>query len=1618
MNNETTQQTRDIKNSIPKMNVLPEAKVVYEEGENFDPNGITFFIDEIEETLTITAEHLMQQGRVYPTTNLSKHVTDICFNVRGYDIYLPIIVLSKNGEESVPATKTLPLTNSVTATWFPATGEMATSFTDAVFDRTPFNFELKHVHINKEGTFATEPKWKLNLHRVVKSATEDVLEKLEMDSLQEYDYIYIDEYGKVYPFKENYYYINENKEKVLCDRMQVSIDSLGVLTCTIEDSQNTPTTYYAKREFVSPTGLKLEGEFKGIKGVELIEQRHEDVAALEEKIEQINSAISETNDAILEIQDELDNNENLNNDEKSKYTSQQAKLSKNIQTYQNLLTKSTEQLENLKLQVPVVYLVDSNETAMCFNHLGNLCAIVDSYGNFVLVEWGFMFDGTTKKAVITGLYEGDFYTKFNYNDNKQLSSIITANGEEISYFYTEAKGNLEKVTYSNGKILNFAYINKDSAEKYVARVVESNGQCAQITYESYKPSVITYSSCTGTVANGSTLEKEYQVTDEILLSNKTGLEMPYVSLNGLKTVIIVDSTGSQIGDYTTSGKNIYDKSLSYSFYDKDSEAGFSVKEDVAEAILFENETICSQTTSELKHVSTIEVSSLKPNCREFVFTANSRTTDGIMEPYVPQFKLSQCQLRNALEKNYRLVAKLYKQNNVLENTYYVSINYRNAFVQTTALPISLSSDTEKIELYVQYDNLPYTAYFYNMRLTPCSSEYYTYDDFGNVVKTISSKKAIGFDENNQAQYAHTETNNTYNVLGKLSKAEQMLFINDQEMQTTVCEYQYCNHGNIVREESYIEGKQATYGVNVIERVCDENGNVVKEILYNSLDSSSKFYTESNFDETGKVLCQVDETGENKTTLVYKDGTTQVQAQALPNGSTFAYGTDKSGNVTSITHSTSLGEENSTNTNYTHGLPTKVTSGNNVVDYTYDYKGRVTKVVVNGEETTCSYTENITFENISCDKTTIHSRGVNSSAYIDKQGKVLCTTLNTNLIKSQYDQFGRLTKRGNIEYSYDSLNRLGQVKKDGVTTETYTYDKFGRTSGKTIGEQTYIYTYVPEDEPSGKLQSLTLPNGAVMKPLTDVNGRNKGKEVLVSGNKVMAEHISYRKVGDHATNQPSAIYFGDKANGEFAIKSNLKYKYDEMGNVTHIFQDGILVVAYVYDKLGRLIREDNKKLGKTYLYSYDNCGNMLSRRIANYTTKPAEEITFTQEFLYSHIGDRLVSVNGQALSYDNYGRLLNYNNKALSWQSNRLASVDDVAITYDVFGRRTSKGETTFTYDSSNNLLTAGSLSFLYDTYGIAGFVCDGATYFYRKNIQGDVIAILNANGVIVATYNYDAWGNCVVTTDTNGIGEINPIRYRSYYWDSEFGLYYLQSRYYSPELCRFISQDSIDYLDPKSINGLNLYAYCLNNPVVLVDFNGHSWQSFWTNIGNWFVNTENWINNNIIQPVGAFFKENWDIIVGVTLIVASIAISIAISIATFGAGTVLVGAAIAGVIGAGFGALGAYTRGENVLWGMLNGFVTGFTGTISPLAGALSAAGMTFIVSRANGLSPNWKTVGSAAINGILALGFSAGSNWFGKQIIKGSKDILLEGATSFTTSVIFDSWSFVADKINSMFWG
>ncbi|MGN0813946.1 MAG: RHS repeat-associated core domain-containing protein [Candidatus Coproplasma sp.] len=107
----------------------------------------------------------------------------------------------------------------------------------------------------------------------------------------------------------------------------------------------------------------------------------------------------------------------------------------------------------------------------------------------------------------------------------------------------------------------------------------------------------------------------------------------------------------------------------------------------------------------------------------------------------------------------------------------------------------------------------------------------------------------------------------------------------------------------------------------------------------------------------------------------------------------------------------------------------------------------------------------------------------------------------------------------------------------------------------------------------------------------------------------------------------------------------------------------------------------------------------------------------------------------------------------------------------------------------------------------------------KSGKQGNVNAILDGTGTVVVEYRYDAWDNHTVSGTNTTLGNLNPFRYRGYFYDTETGLYYLKTRYYDPVTGRFLNMDSIDYADHETICGLNLYAYCYNNPVMNVDPN-------------------------------------------------------------------------------------------------------------------------------------------------------------------------------------------------------
>ena len=314
-----------------------------------------------------------------------------------------------------------------------------------------------------------------------------------------------------------------------------------------------------------------------------------------------------------------------------------------------------------------------------------------------------------------------------------------------------------------------------------------------------------------------------------------------------------------------------------------------------------------------------------------------------------------------------------------------------------------------------------------------------------------------------------------------------------------------------------------------------------------------------------------------------------------------------------------------------------------------------------------------------------------------------------------------------------------------------------------------------------------------------------------------------------------------------------YSYDNNGNITEIKQNGKLTNKYVYDSLNEL-KEEYDYVNKFYInYSYDGAGNLQNKYEQvldpTYGYPTGTQHGNTYEYTDTSWKDKLTKINGDNITYDANGNPLTYRDgMSFEWENGRIlkkinTSDKSVQMSYDSNGMRTQKTvdgvKTNYYYDSNKNLIALvkgnDTLLFYYDSDGSAtSFSYNGTMYFYVKNLQGDVVRIIDLSGTEVASYVYDAWGNIKDTKGEPTIREINPIRYRGYVYDDETGLYYLQSRYYDPVTGRFINADV--YCDTNTdIFGTNMFTYCNNDPINQIDPEGTDakWVQFSEGAGGW-----------------------------------------------------------------------------------------------------------------------------------------------------------------------------------------
>lgn len=305
--------------------------------------------------------------------------------------------------------------------------------------------------------------------------------------------------------------------------------------------------------------------------------------------------------------------------------------------------------------------------------------------------------------------------------------------------------------------------------------------------------------------------------------------------------------------------------------------------------------------------------------------------------------------------------------------------------------------------------------------------------------------------------------------------------------------------------------------------------------------------------------------------------------------------------------------------------------------------------------------------------------------------------------------------------------------------------------------------------------------------------------------------------------------------------NYEYTYDANGNITQVYENGELAHKYTYDCLNQL-KEEYDYINRFYInYSYDKAGNIQSKNEQyldpTYDYPSGSPTGNVYEYTDTEWKDKVTKINGDTITYDEPGNPLSYRDgMTFEWKNGRqlssLQTADNsVYYKYDSNGMRTRKtdnnGTTYYYYDSNNNLigLTKGNdtLLFYYDSDGnVTSFKYNGTMYYYVKNLQGDIVKIINQSGTVYVSYVYDAWGNIKSVSGEPILRELNPFRYRSYLYDNETGLYYLQSRYYDPITGRFLNADALFDTQSGTPLSTNMFAYCENDPINYIDPYGYA----------------------------------------------------------------------------------------------------------------------------------------------------------------------------------------------------
>ena len=582
----------------------------------------------------------------------------------------------------------------------------------------------------------------------------------------------------------------------------------------------------------------------------------------------------------------------------------------------------------------------------------------------------------------------------------------------------------------------------------------------------------------------------------------------------------------------------------------------------------------------------------------------------------------------------------------------------------------------------------------------------------------------------------------------------------------------------------------------------------------------------------------------------------------------------------------------------------VTKNNTSITYHYDIEGQLTKVDHNGFSYVYEYgafgnqtNVKVYAEKTDDDDVVLFEQSLIGYDYQPDNSKVNSVTYgNGDSYSYTYNHYGqeytKTSTLGTVTTKYDAFGKL-IYKNDGMSGRKtyYKYDELGNLYGEKVADTSvgnsgnnFLYSSYNSLDENGNVTKNTVSSN-YRSVATSYNYNDDGMlgEVEISSSR--RKSYTYSDEGvltgtsmSTATPVTEAFTYNDEG---YIASHNINgtvysYAYDDKGNITEIKKNGVVQQSYVYDELNQLLRENDLDTGKTIVYDYDGFGNIESKTEYAFTTDSLENKVSTDTVNYTYDEtwkDKLISYNDQDIIYDAIGNPTNYMGAEMEWFARQMMSYNKngtkITYKYDSDGLRTEKivngvkhsyyyvdgllrteqiGDTyvlNYRYDDNGTLLSVSSYN-----------ISSGATniLYAQTNTRGDVIALYDGNGDIRTIYTYDSWGKLISVTDGEGnslgankLGNLNSIRYRGYVYDSETGLYYLQSRYYDPETGRFLNADDVNFIGYSGeVLSYNMFAYCENNAVNNSDPSGCI-----------AANIVGAVILGIIGAVGGYFLSRW-----------------------------------------------------------------------------------------------------------------------------------------------------------------